>query len=202
MTEDEQPPPAVTLAMDQVVAINVRYWRKAAGLTQAQLGERLGWSAAVVSAAERSVAENRDRRRFDAQELTELCIALGVPLSALFLPPPGDGEEASYQFTAGGRQYSMDELMEQVTMPDTVTDTVVMEDYRERFFRAGMHAADNPRQIALVIRWTSGVALRAQWAADLRQQSADLEAAAVTVHAAAAGYAQLADELENGKDSQ
>src|ERR1700690_800863 len=92
-------PPAEQVTVDQLVALNIRHWRNAAGLTQADLGGRLGWSAANVSAAERSADPARDPRRFDAQTLTEIALALGVPLAALFLPPGDDGERACYLFT-------------------------------------------------------------------------------------------------------
>jgi transcriptional regulator with XRE-family HTH domain len=175
--------PAEQVTIDQVVALNVRHWRRAAGLTQAQLGERLGWSDAVVSAAERSVAASRDPRRFDAQTLAELSLALGVPLAALFLPPPDDGERASYRFTAGGRTRSMGELMELVVMPDTVDDSPLLVAYRERFEAAAKRVAGGPAWGRLVERWTAGnPGVRDAAVADLR--------------AAAARVAALADAIE------
>lgn len=124
--------PVEQVTPDQVVAFNIRYWRKAAGLTQAGLGQKLGWSDANVSAAERSVSEGRDRRRFDAQTLIELAVALGVPVAALLLPPDDDGERARYVFTACGEQHDMGDLMELAVMPDSPSDAPVMEAYRRR----------------------------------------------------------------------
>jgi transcriptional regulator with XRE-family HTH domain len=176
-------PPVEPVSVDQLVALNMRHWRTAAGLTQAELGERLGWSAAVVSAAERSAVESRDRRRFDAQTLTELSLALGVPLAALFLPPPDDGERASYRFTAGGRLRGMGELMEMVVMPDTVDDSPLLTAYRERFETAARRVTAGPAWGRLVERWTAGnPGVRDAAVADLR--------------AAAARVATLADAIE------
>ena len=74
---------------NQVVAWNMSYFRKAAGLTQQELGEKLGgWSTASVSAAERSW-DGKRVKKFDADEITAVAGALGVPVAALFIPPPG-----------------------------------------------------------------------------------------------------------------
>ena len=171
--------PDEPVSIDQVVALNVRYWRTAAGLTQAELGERLGWSGAVVSAAERSVDEARDRRRFDAQTLAELALALGVPLAALLLPPPDDGERASYRFIAGGRTWGMGDLMELVVMPDTAEDSPLMEKYRERFRTAALRAASGAAWGRLVHRWTAGdPGVRDAAVAELREAAARVAALA------------------------
>lgn len=148
--------PAEQVSVDQLVALNIRHWRKAAGLTQAELGERLGWTAGNVSAAERSVDPSRDARRFDAQTLAELSLALGVPLAALFLPPDDDGERVSYRFTATGRSWGMGDLMELVVMPDTTDDSPLLEAYRERFNAAARRAAAGPAYQRLVSRWAAG----------------------------------------------
>lgn len=190
------------LAMDQLVAINVRYWRRQAGLTQPELGRRVGLSAANVSAIEQSAKEGQERRRLDAQALAGFCIALGVPLAALFLPPPDEGDGVRYQFTAGGRHYGMDDLMEYVVMPDTVTSTEVMEAYRERFNAAGRRAARGARWMDLVARWGAGGAVRARRASELRRQAADLAAAAATTGNAAAALGALAATLEAVEDGQ
>lgn len=126
--------PAELVTVDQIVALNLRHWRRVAGLTQDELGRRLGWSAANVSAAERSAAEGRERRRFDAQAMTEMALALGVPLTALFLPPEDDTISARYVITGThGRERSMAEFTELCVMPDSDEDTEVMNGYRTRF---------------------------------------------------------------------
>ena len=120
--------PAEHLTIDQLVARNMRRWRLAAGLTQDELGARLGWTgpraAANVSAAERSADPSRDARRFDAQTLTELSLALSVPVVAFFVPPDDDGQRARYMFTAAGRDYDMSDLMALAVMTDSPDDQI------------------------------------------------------------------------------
>ena len=129
--------PAELVIVDQIVALNIRHWRRAAGMTQEELGQKIGWSAANVSAAERSAAEGRERRRFDAQTLAELALALGVPLTALFLPLPGDEIDTRHVITGPeGREYSMAQYMELCVMPDSDEDTRAMNGYRDRFTTA------------------------------------------------------------------
>lgn len=183
MDNSPEGPPAERVTVDQLVALNIRHWRVVAGLTQAELGERLGWSAANVSAAERSVSDGRDRRRFDAQTLAEIALALGVPLAALFLPPPDDGERASYQFTAGGRTWGMGDLMELIVMPDTIGTSPLTEAYRERFQAAAMRGGSGPAWGRLVQRWTAG-------------NPGVREAAVSDLRAAAERVAALADTIE------
>lgn len=178
-------PPVEQVTVDQLVALNIRHWRAVAGLTQAELGKRLGWSAANVSAAERSVSDDRDRRRFDAQTLAELALALGVPLAALFLPPPDDGERAAYRFTAGGKSHGMGELMELVVMPDATWTSPVMEAYRQRFNAAARRAATGPAWARLVERWTAG-------------DPGVREAAVADLRAAAERVTALADAIAKG----
>lgn len=178
-------PPAEQVTVDQLVALNIRQWRTVAGMTQAELGERLGWSAANVSAAERSVSDTRDRRRFDAQTLTEVSLALGVPLAALFLPPADEGERARYRFAAIGRTWGMGDLMELVVMPDTTDESPLMDAYRERFNSAVRQAAAGPAWEHLISRWTAG-------APGVR------DAAAAQLREAAAGLAALADRIAPG----
>lgn len=104
--------------VNQVVARNITRWRKAAGLTQEELGKRMGgWSNAAVSAAERSWDGGR-RREFDADTIDALAVALGVPVLAMFLPPDDyDGP-------------GMAELFGRV-MPESMDETPAMDAYRE-----------------------------------------------------------------------
>jgi transcriptional regulator with XRE-family HTH domain len=124
-------PPFERVTADQVVAMNIRRFRIAAGITQGELGELLGWTATNVSAAERSADPARDRRRFDAQALTEIAAALGVPLVALFLPPPGDGDAARYLLATRSGDSDMAAYMEALVMPDSDSDGPAMEAYRD-----------------------------------------------------------------------
>jgi len=182
--QQEQAPPGAYdrlpgehVTIDQVVALNMRHWRRAAGLTQEELGERIGWSAANVSAVERSGAEGRERRRFDADTLTSVALALGVPLLALFLPPVSDGEQHRYLFRArpGGDSLSMADLMALV-MPDSDDDTPVMGAYRERL-RAAVTRYLDPSWAEDVARWLTAAAepqVRADRAERLRSERAML----------------------------
>jgi transcriptional regulator with XRE-family HTH domain len=127
--------PAEDVTIDQVIAWNMRYWRLASFMTQEEFGRRIGWSAANVSAAERSVEEHRDRRRFDAQTIAEIAEALRLPIGALFLPPADDGQGRRYQWHQGGKDPAprdMASLM-RLAMLDNDHETEVMEDYKDRF---------------------------------------------------------------------
>jgi transcriptional regulator with XRE-family HTH domain len=76
------------LAPNDIVSLNMAYYRQAAGLSQQQLAEKLGWVKQVVSAAERTW-EGRRKRNFTADDLAELTAFFHIPVSALFVPPPG-----------------------------------------------------------------------------------------------------------------
>lgn len=128
--------PLRVITVNQVVAWNIGHLRRAAGLTQRELGSRLGWTNVAVSEAERSF-DGRRPRLFNAQELTELALALGVPLAALFLPPADDGIEVRYVIAAPGEDtHYMADYMELCVMPDSDEDTLVMNHYRDRFTTA------------------------------------------------------------------
>lgn len=101
--------------VNQVIALNMARWRKAAGLKQDELGERLGWTNTTVSAAERS-ADGKRVRQFTAAEALRIAEALGVPLVAMFLPDGKDDGAA--------------ELFARL-LPDSLTDSPAMTAYRE-----------------------------------------------------------------------
>ena len=123
--------------IDQVVAFNMRRWRLAAGLTQEGLGQRIGWTGANVSSAERSADQGRDKRRFDAQLLVSLAAAMGVPVIALFLPPPGSDSPA------------MADLFRQI-LPDSLGDSPAMDAYREALAGAARDYLDPGLDIGLI----------------------------------------------------
>jgi transcriptional regulator with XRE-family HTH domain len=171
---DSEPgdPPVEHVTVDQVVARNIRHWRRAAGMTQEELGKKLGWSAANVSAAERSADPARDPRRFDAQSLAGLSLALGVPLIALFFPPEDDGQRARYAFAGPDREHGMDDLMGLVVMTDSDDGSAVMEEYRRRFRGAAGRYLDPgwAEEIAAWLRQAEDAELRADRAARLRAE--------------------------------
>lgn len=175
--------PAVHVTIDQVVAFNVRHWRKAAGMTQEELGEQIGLSGANMSAIERSADTGRERRRFDAQTIALAAIALGVPVIALFLPPAGDGVTRRYLFTAPAgtieRDLNMTDLM-QAVIPDMGYETPVLDAYRKRFHAAITYYTDPEfaSQVARSLREATPAEVRAEQAARLRERQAELENAA------------------------
>ncbi|MEF2549417.1 helix-turn-helix transcriptional regulator [Aurantimonas sp. E1-2-R+4] len=61
--------------------------RKGAGITQAELGERIGQRQTFVSKVELG------ERRLDIAELVEICRAIGVDPHALIHEAEGDREE-------------------------------------------------------------------------------------------------------------
>jgi transcriptional regulator with XRE-family HTH domain len=173
--------PVAHVTVDQIVAMNTRHWRRAAGMTQEELGEQLGWSAANVSAAERSADEGRDRRRFDADTLTALCLALGVPLIALFLPPEDDGTVRQYRYATppgygGSGELHMKELMELVVMPDSHDDSDIMAAYRHRLTTAATAYLDPDwsKEVARWLREVESAEERAIRAEHLRNRRAEL----------------------------
>jgi transcriptional regulator with XRE-family HTH domain len=145
-------PPQRLVTINQIVAWNIARYRRAEGLTQKALGERLGRSHAWVSEAERSWDGGRTRE-FDAQLLTELCEALGVPLLALFLPPEDPEGELLYP-GPGGREWSgMPELMKLI-MPETGEDYPAVNTFRARFQIAAdeyLHA-EQAAEVAALLR--------------------------------------------------
>jgi len=131
-------------------------FRKAAGLGQQEFGELLGgWSAASVSAAERSWDSNRVKK-FDADELAKIAAALNLPLAALFIPPedsetvvhyvldpPLPGEDGAdldalvrYAFPSFGQEYG---------------SSPVWDAYRQRLIAAGLGRLDKSMDLALQI---------------------------------------------------
>jgi transcriptional regulator with XRE-family HTH domain len=101
-TADNSPPPGPASLPERAVtpnmlaAFNMTRWRKAAGLTQEELGELLGgWTKNAVSAAESSWNGKRVRQ-FDADLICNLASIFCVPVSAFLLPPPDDGETVRY----------------------------------------------------------------------------------------------------------
>lgn len=189
--------PLEQVTIDQIVAINMRHFRRAAGMTQEELGRRLGWSAANVSSAERSVSEDRDRRRFDAQILAEIAEALGVPLIALFLPPEDDGYTRHYTFHLGddGEPRGMADL-QRIIMHDREKSTPAVESYRDRLrTTTGFYLGDDWAREAA--RW---------FAPDDKQARADLAARyrskQLGLLDAAAEFEEMAGVLEEGLEDE
>lgn len=196
-SEDPEDLPARIVTVDQVVAINIRYWRRAAGLTQSQLGAAAGLSPANVSALEASADGGRERRRFDAQSMAALAAALGLPLLALLLPPSDEGGSVRYELDmpglAGRSVRTMTDLLT-LMMPDSVSDSPVMDVYRSRL-RSAVSSHLGPDWVEDVNYW-----LRDQTTAEERAERAEaLRAAADSLALARAEYLRLADLITRPK---
>src|SRR5580704_12647707 len=121
--------PVRRVTVNSIVALNLAYFRKAAGLTQEELGERIGWGKSVVSTAERSWDAKRVRS-FSAEDLVGIAVALQVPLAALFLPPEDDGTAFRYVLDMPGpEEREPDDLLTYV-FPTYGGDSPVMNAYR------------------------------------------------------------------------
>lgn len=184
MSESDAQPRRVT--PDQVAAWNMAYWRKKAGLTQRELGERIGWTHGAVSDAEKTWS-GEGTRKFTAPLLLALAAALEVPLTALLLPPEDAG---AYEIAIDGGTAALMELI----MPDLDAETPVLEAYRGRVRRAALEwlkpdfaagisgllgLIDDKELAALVIAW-------------IRRAVADAKAAREGIEA----LGELADRLE------
>ena len=99
------------MTVNRLVAYNMAFFRKAAGLGQQEFGAPLGWSVASVSAAERSW-DGKRVKKFDADELVLIAAVLGVPLAALYLPPEDHGTAVRYVLRLAGTEVKdLDELL-------------------------------------------------------------------------------------------
>jgi transcriptional regulator with XRE-family HTH domain len=74
----QKPPPKRPSAVDVTVGRNVRIWRMAKGLSQAQLANRLGVTFQQVQKYE--IGANR----IGTSRLVKIAAILGIPISALF----------------------------------------------------------------------------------------------------------------------
>jgi len=186
--DDENGTETRLVTVNQVVAWNMAWFRRAAGLTQKQLGDLISWTNTAVSAAERSW-DGRVTREFDARDLAFLSLALGVPLIALLLPPEDGG---TYAFAGPDGQYEMRDLMALVVMTDSAGDTPAMDAYRDRLRGAAARYLD-PEWADEVADWLSKAEpddALADRAAQLRARQADLKLAA-------AEMGDLASAIEN-----
>jgi hypothetical protein len=128
--------PERRVTVNQLVAYNMAFFRKAAGLGQHEFGEPLGWSAASVSAAERSWDSKRVKK-FDADELVQIAAVLGVPLVALFLPPEDHGTAVRYVLRLCGTGIKdLGDLLP-LALPAPGGESAVMDAYRKRIVAAG-----------------------------------------------------------------
>ncbi len=119
------------VTINQVVAWNIAWYRRQAGLTQQQVADLLGWPHNKVSEAERSW-DGKRTRQFDAQLLADLAAVFGIPIVAFFLPPLDDAA-ADLRFQApDGEPRTMTDLM-WLAMHDSDDQSPVLDAYRQRF---------------------------------------------------------------------
>jgi transcriptional regulator with XRE-family HTH domain len=186
-TENGSPPdpdqlPVRHVTINQVIARNITHWRKAADITQDELGRRLGRSKRNVSADERSWDGERTRE-FNGAELADLAAAFGVPVGAFFMPPEDDGVTVRYMFTVTDPDQPGDRDMADLAgmmLPDSDDDTPVMAAYRERL-RLMVRKYKPPPWHEDVDYWLTdltGTEIREEKVAILREHQRNVQAAA------------------------
>jgi transcriptional regulator with XRE-family HTH domain len=186
------------VTVDQIVAMNMRHWRRMAGMTQEELGSLIGWSAANVSAAERSADGDHERRRFDAGTLANLALAFEVPLIALFFPPYDDSPARQYKFPAlpGDRdretELDMSQLLHFLVLPDSGERSQIMNAYRGRFATLAESYLDDDwaKEVARFLSVIEDAERRSVRVAQLRARRAELLRAAEEL-------GDLADAIDN-----
>jgi transcriptional regulator with XRE-family HTH domain len=140
--------PEREVSINQLVAYNMNYFRKVADLTQEQLGERLGgWSGASVSAAERSW-DGKRVRKFDADEVVNIALALGVPVIALLLPPADADTAVRYLLATEAAQPVLTSLLPHIA-PTYEDDTAQLSAFWQRLMALGASRYIDPADLLL-----------------------------------------------------
>ena len=146
--------PVRLVTINQVVAYNMAWYRKAAGLTQEELGQRLGgWTKVAVSAAERSW-DGKRIRKFDADDLLAIARAVGVPIPALFLPPDDAETAITYELEGVSEAERHAQLTELIPyfLPSS-GESPVMAAFSKRLIALGVgHFIDVDRAQAILGR--------------------------------------------------
>lgn len=133
------------MTVNQIVAWNLAWYRRAASLTQNQLAQAAGWTRSALSDAERSV-KGGFTREFDAQEIFTFAAILEIPVAAFYLPPADDGIEAVYYTEIPGEdgcpvRVDMTGLLTYV-LPNSGSDSPAMGAYRDRLRSQAQRYAD------------------------------------------------------------
>lgn len=190
--DTESGTPARLVTVNQVVAWNIAWYRREAGLTQQELAGLLGWPQNKVSEAERS-RDGKRTREFDAQTLAGLSLALGVPVGAFFLPPLDDGKPARYVIRPPGQRedLGMEVLM---TMLVSYSDNpgAAAAGYRRRLLGATGRYLDED-WMAEVAEWSKPLVGREA----LIEGAMRLRGACETILASLASAGDSADVLES-----
>jgi hypothetical protein len=201
--ENGRPPepdevPVAYKTANQIVAWNIAYYRKVAGLTQEELGTLTGRSKRNMSADERSW-DGSHTREFNAHELVTLATALGLPVAAFFLPPDDDGISVRYRLTIPG-SYPDDLDMQDMTAiasPDSAFGGEVMQSYRDRLTAAAERYMDPPEKQEL-LSWL----FRAPGPQERASRIDGVRQFAESLTAMAAIYGEVIAEAEKLEDSE
>ena len=127
--------PERRVTISQLVAYNLGFFRRAAGIDQRKIGELLGWSAASVSAAERSW-ESKRTKVFDADEVMKIAAALARPARRL-VPAAGGSRDRRPLCSALARAWDVDfSDLQQYVFPGRGGDSPAMDAYRQRLIAA------------------------------------------------------------------
>lgn len=134
-------------SVNMLVGHNMAEYRSAAGITQEELGKRLGgWTKVAVSAAERSW-DGKRVRQFSADDLVAIAAALGVPVVALLLPPSDADTAVEYTFTTGsevGSSMDAASLLEYALSSYGKAESPVLKAFRERLIALGTRGLLEP----------------------------------------------------------
>jgi transcriptional regulator with XRE-family HTH domain len=171
--------PERVVTINMLVAHNMRFFRKIAGMTQEELGAKLGrWSKVAVSAAERSW-DGKSIRKFDADVVADIAAAINVPIAALFLPPDDDGSTCSYRVRTpapDSDELTMKEWFQYVVSEPSFEPgtTPVLDAYTHRFVRAAGRYLNSGAEEELANR-VRELANEQQFAKALREARANEE---------------------------
>ena len=134
--------PVRLVSVNDVVSMNLAHFRKAAGLSQQELANRIGWLKQVISTAERSW-EGRRSRNFTAGDLIEIASGLGIPVAALLLPPEDDGVAVTYMVDGlhGSGPQPLRDLMPVVMAHSSAYDgeSAAVKEFRRRLLATDWH---------------------------------------------------------------
>jgi hypothetical protein len=170
------------VSMSQLVAYNMAFFRKAAGVGQQDFGQLVGWSAASVSAAERSWDSKRVKK-FDADEITQIAAVLGLPVTAMFLPPEDHGTAVHYTIDMLGQPDQLAQVLPLQVFPLPSQLAVV-----------GRPALAAYQDRVISLTYSEPAPADEQW-----QARADLALAKFAVHAAETRLTELAGDARTPK---
>ncbi len=196
METDAQGSSARLVTMNQIVAWNIAWYRHAAGMTQQQVAERLGWPHNKVSEAERSW-DGKRTREFDAQMLADLAAVFGIPVVAFFLPPLDDAGADLWFRAPDGEPRTMTDLM-WLAMHDNDDESPALDAYRQRFRVQALQYTDKgwPAEVERWFTIPGQAEAMADRAAALRARAAGSRDAAKLDEEMAAELEQAAARLK------